>query len=195
MSDETENWKEGSPFPFGHWHKQLNSFVAQLKYDKDKGEIQVADTDWILMRSSTFREMMKGTEEMWGSATASICLWEMGKNTGKGFAKELVEAGTKPVEVTTFLEMFFTQGGWGVIQPKIDLTKKAAVIRIENCATARKCKSNKPICHFISGFISGVADAILNEVTECTETKCMAKGDPFCEFKVERPLGREHLSI
>jgi len=194
VSGKTESCKEGSSIPFGHWHKQLNSFVAQLKYIEDKGEIQVADTDWILMRSSTFREMMKGIEEMLGSAATSIWLG-MGKSAGKRFAEELLEAGTKPVEVPTFLEMFFTQGGWGVIQSGKDLTKKVAVIRIENCATARKYKSNRPMCFFISGFISGVADAILNEVTDCTETKCMAKGDPFCEFEVERLSNREPLSI
>jgi predicted hydrocarbon binding protein len=194
VSDETENEKEGGPIPFGHWHRQLNSVIVPLKYDKDKGEIQIADADWILMRSSTFREMVKGTEETLGSAAAPIW-WEMGKNAGKGFAKELLEAGTEPVEVPTLLEMFFTKGGWGVVQPKIDLTKNVAVIRIENCATARKSKSNKPICHFVSGFISGVADAILNEVTDCSETKCKAQGDAFCEFRVERPINREHLSI
>jgi hypothetical protein len=176
------------------WHAHLNSLVEQAEYDKNKAEIRIADTDWILMRSSTFRAMIEGTKKIMGSATEPIW-WEIAKHAGTDFARELLKTGTDPEEVPTMLEIFFTQGGWGMIKSKIDLTKKEAVIRIENCATARKSKSNKPICYFVSGFISGVADAILNEVTDCSETKCMAKGDPFCEFKVERPPDREHLSI
>jgi predicted hydrocarbon binding protein len=175
------------------WHARLNSLVEQAEYDKDKAEIRIADTDWVLMRTSTFRAMIEGTEKILGSATEPIW-WEIAKHAGTDFARELLKVGTDPEEVPTMLEIFFTQGGWGTIKSKIDLTKKA-VIRIENCATARKSKSNKPICYFVSGFISGVADAMLNEVTDCSETKCMAKGDPFCEFKVERHRDREHLSI
>jgi predicted hydrocarbon binding protein len=176
------------------WHAHLNSLVEQAEYDKDKAEIRITDTDWVLMRTSTLRAMIEGTEKIMGSATEPIW-WEIAKHAGTDFARELLKTGTDPEEVPTMLEIFFTQGGWGMIKPKIDLTKKEAVIRIENCATARKSKSNKPICYFVSGFISGVADAILNEVTDCSETKCMAKGDLFCEFKVERHRNREHLSI
>jgi predicted hydrocarbon binding protein len=172
----------------------FSSLIEQAEYDKSKAEIRIVGTDWILIRSSTFRAMMEGTEKMLSSAAEPIW-WEIAKHTGTEFAGELLKAGTDPEEVPTWLETFFTQGGWGVIQSKIDLTKKVAVIRIENCATARKSKSNRPVCYFVSGFISGVADAILNEVTDCSETKCIAKGDKFCEFKVERPPDREHLSI
>jgi predicted hydrocarbon binding protein len=186
--------KQGDQRPSKPWHSRLNSLIEQAEYDRDKAEIRIAGTDWIMMRSSTFRAMINGTEKMLGSAAEPIW-WEIAKHAGTEFAKELLKAGTDPEEVPTMLEIFFTQGGWGVIQSKIDLTKKEAVIRIENCATARKSKSNKPVCHFVSGFISGVADAILNEVTDCSETKCMAREDAFCEFRVERPPNREHIPI
>lgn len=165
------------------WHKQLDSLIEQAEYNKGTGEIRVADTDWILIRSSTIRDMIKGTENMLGSA-ATIVWWEIGKHAGKEFTRGLVRAGTDLTEVPTWLEMFFTQGGWGVIQSKIDFTKKEAVIRIENCATARKTESKEPVCHFVRGFISGVSDVVLDDLTDCRETKCMAKGDPYCEFRI-----------
>jgi len=170
------------------------SLIEQAEYDKSRAEIRIVGVDWILIRSSTFRAMIHATEKMLGSAAEPIW-WEIAKHAGAEFAKELLKAGTAPEEFPTWLEMFFTQGGWGVITSKIDLTKKEAIIRIENCATARETKSNKPICHFVSGFISGVAEAVSNEVTEGSETKCLARGDPFCEFRIEHPLSKEHLSI
>jgi len=173
---------------------QFNCLIEQAHYDKNRAEIRILDTDWILISSSTFRAMIEGTGKILGSTAGSIW-WEIAKHAGTEFAGELLKAGIDPEEVPRRLETFFTQGGWGVVQSKIDLSKNGAVIRIENCATARKSKSNRPMCHFVSGFISGVADAVLNEVTECSETKCIASGDPFCEFKVERLPSREHLSI
>jgi predicted hydrocarbon binding protein len=193
-SEKRLDVKEEDPSTCKPWYARLKSLVEQAEYDADKAEIRIADTDWILMRSSTFRAMIAGAEKVLGSAAAPI--WrEIAKHAGRGFAEELLEGGTDPEEVPAMLEAFFTQGGWGMIRSKIDLTKKEGVIRIENCATARESKSNEPVCHFVSGFISGVADAILGEATDCSETKCMAQGDAFCEFKVERPLDREHLSI
>jgi predicted hydrocarbon binding protein len=172
----------------------FSSLIEQAEYDKNKAEIRIVGTDWILIRSSTFRDMIEGTKKMLGSAAEEIW-WEIAKHAGTEFARELLKAGTDPEEVPTWLETFFTHGGWGVVQSRIDLTKKEAVIRIENCATARRSKSNRPMCYFVSGFISGVAYAITNEDRNCSETKCIARGEPFCEFVVESSPDKEHLSI
>ncbi len=47
----------------------------------------------------------------------------------------------------------------------------------------------RPVCHFLAGFFAGMAEAYAELVKpyrsySCVETKCVAKGDPHCEFKL-----------
>ncbi len=166
-------------------HKQSSSLIEQAEYHEETGEIQIADADWVLIRTSTFRDLVKATERMLGSGATVIWL-EAGKHAGKEFAEILLREGTEPEEVPLRLEMFFTQGDWGRIQTKVNFTRKEAVVRIDNCATARQTVSKEPVCHFIRGFISGVSDVMFDALAECVETACMAKGDTFCEFRIKR---------
>jgi len=47
-------------------------------------------------------------------------------------------------------------------------------------------KSNRPVCHITRGCIAGVISAVTKERAVCIEEKCIAKGDPYCYFRVER---------
>lgn len=89
-------------------------------------------------------------------------------------------------ELPSMLEEFFTEGGWGKIQAEVDFTKKEALVTIENSALARQTNTEEPVCHFARGFIAGVCDVMFHGSTECLETKCIAKGDAYCEFGVKR---------
>ncbi len=50
-------------------------------------------------------------------------------------------------------------------------------------------ESDEPVCHFTRGFFAGAAAAIYfrtdSEHVKGEETKCMAKGDSYCEFIVK----------
>jgi len=48
-------------------------------------------------------------------------------------------------------------------------------------------ESDEPVCHFTRGFFAGAAGALKfkSENVEGVETKCVAKGDPYCEFVVK----------
>jgi predicted hydrocarbon binding protein len=47
-------------------------------------------------------------------------------------------------------------------------------------------QSDKPNSQFIRGHIAGLFSNMLNEDLDCRETKCMALGDPYCEFVIAR---------
>jgi predicted hydrocarbon binding protein len=61
--------------------------------------------------------------------------------------------------------------------------KQKAVVHIHNLVTSRQTKANEPICYFINGYIAGVLSVMFDKHVECTETKCSAKNDGFCEFQ------------
>jgi predicted hydrocarbon binding protein len=163
--------------------KRLNPLLERAEYDKEQGEIRIAGEDWIMMGASTFRDLVRGTESMLGSAAKVVWL-EAGRHAGRKFSGDLVQLGIEFEELPFMLEEFFTQGGWGKIQTEVDFTKKEALITIKNSATARQTETKEPICHFIRGFIAGVCDVIFHGSTECFETKCIAKGDSVCQFQV-----------
>ena len=165
--------------------KQFSSLIEQAEYNREKGEIRIAGTDWILMGAATFRNLVKGTERLLGSGAVVIWL-EAGKYAGKAFAEVLLREKKDPEKVSELLESFFTQGGWGNIQANVDFAKKEALVTVRNSATARQIHSNDSACYFVRGFIAGACDALFNDLTECFETKCSAKGDALCEFQVKR---------
>ena len=58
------------------------------------------------------------------------------------------------------------------------------IARIYNCPECRGIKSNRPCCYFLSGFTEGIIRRLFNLSVTVVETRCIATGDIFCEFKV-----------
>ena len=44
-------------------------------------------------------------------------------------------------------------------------------------------KSEEPLCFFTTGFLNGFFSAVKNQYVK--ETKCIAMGDPYCEWELE----------
>jgi len=80
--------------------------------------------------------------------------------------------------------------GWGVPEiVSIDLKKPEITIRFhelfESKYARRKTKSN---CHFIRGYLAGLFTKFLGKKMFAIETKCVAKGDPYCEFLIRERI-------
>ena len=50
-------------------------------------------------------------------------------------------------------------------------------------------KTNEPVCHQFAGILAGGANNVYPGI-EATEKKCIAKGDPYCEFILQIPAKR-----
>jgi predicted hydrocarbon binding protein len=168
-----------SPLP------EANSLLERALYDNNKGEIMIASTDWVLMAGATLRALIDGIMSTVGSG-GMLILFAAGRSAGKEFASSLLKEGTPLEELPRWLRVFFTWGGWGRVGTRVDLASKEAVVEIYNCATARGLQSKEPSCHFIRGYIAGVGEVLFNSPTECSETKCISKGDNCCRFQVQR---------
>jgi predicted hydrocarbon binding protein len=55
----------------------------------------------------------------------------------------------------------------------------------ENCESIRESlfatKREEPSCYFTTGFLNGLFSAVKNQHVK--ETKCIAMGDPYCEWE------------
>lgn len=170
---------------FGPSSVQRNSLLERATYDYKNGEIRIANTDWLLMAGSTFRSLITGINNALGDRAVEI-LFESGKCAGKEFATSLLKEGTLAEEVPSWLEVFFTQGGWGKVKAQVDFANETATVVIDNCASTRGVKSHEAVCHIVRGYVAGTSEVLFKTHVECTETRCMSKGNAFCEFRVDR---------
>jgi predicted hydrocarbon binding protein len=160
------------------------SILERTEYYDDEGEWRIASLDCVLMSGSTLRNWTKITERILGSSAKGV-MYKTGKCAGEQFAEVLLKEGLKDEELKCALEIFLTNGGWGKVQAKLNFQERKAVVRIRNSVTTRQNKAKEPVCHFISGFIAGALTMIFSKKAECLEIRCKAKGDTFCEFRVD----------
>jgi len=165
-------------------HQKCLSILERTEYYDNEGEWRIAGSDWLLMSGSTLRSWTKVTEQILGSR-AEAAIYMIGKHAGERFVKRLLKAGFKGKELKCSLEVFLTNWGWGKVWTKVNPQKQMAVVRIRNSVTARRTNAKKPVCHFISGYVAGALGVVLGKEVECVETRCKAKGDAICEFRVD----------
>jgi len=78
--------------------------------------------------------------------------------------------------------------GWGQIDfVTVDYEKHRGIVRVKNNPVAMflSHKVNKPICYHMAALGAGVASRSFEEEVDCVEVKCMALGNPYCEFIIK----------
>jgi predicted hydrocarbon binding protein/KaiC/GvpD/RAD55 family RecA-like ATPase len=103
-----------------------------------------------------------------------------GARSGKEVGERLVEAGLRGDEavkrVLDFLE-----------HCKVGEVSMEETVRIrDNCESCQTkvfaTKIKEPSCYFTTGFLNGLFSAVKNQ--HVRETKCIAAGDPYCEWEI-----------
>ncbi len=81
---------------------------------------------------------------------------------------------------------FFQMMGYGIIEEaEVDMENARAIVRIKNCFECEMFKgSNQAESHFVRGIIAGWCSQLFGREVAAIEKKCIAKGDPYCEFHV-----------
>ena len=70
---------------------------------------------------------------------------------------------------------------------------KRTLIRIKNSFNAVDYKkTDHPVCYAFAGSVSATLSITHNQEIECRETKCIAKGDSYCEFETYPKNEKEH---
>jgi predicted hydrocarbon binding protein len=102
-----------------------------------------------------------------------------GARAGKQIGEHLLEARLSEDEAVKRVLNFLNQC-------KVGKVTKGETIRIaENCENSQiklfTTKIKGPSCYFTTGFLNGLFSAIKNQHVK--ETKCIAIGDPYCEWE------------
>jgi len=69
-------------------------------------------------------------------------------------------------------------------------TSSGLINEIKPCYWCMGLTSKKPICYEEIGFIVALSKWVIGEPVKVEEVKCIAKGDPACQFVVHRPSTR-----
>jgi predicted hydrocarbon binding protein len=97
-----------------------------------------------------------------------------GVRSGKEVGGRLMEAGLEEDEaVRRILQL--------LEHCKVGKVTMGETIRIVQNCESFVIKAEEPSCHFTTGFLNGFFSAIKNQHVK--ETKCIAMGDPYCEWE------------
>jgi len=102
-----------------------------------------------------------------------------GARAGKQVGERLLEAELNEDEAVKRILNFFNQCKVGKV------TVDETIRIVENCESSQTklftTKEKTPSCYFTTGFLNGFFSAVKNQHVK--ETKCIAIGDPYCEWE------------
>jgi predicted hydrocarbon binding protein len=139
----------------------------------------------ILIRKEVFANMLKFMVETFGTGGKALA-FQLGKAAGEKDGKDLInEIGEERIlENLPELVNLYTAQGWGVPELiELSFAPLKAVIRMDDCFECTARNSMVPASNFIRGHLAGLGKAFFDKEVECTETKCVARGDSYCQFE------------
>jgi len=156
------------------------------KRRRARGIIKQLGTEWILMRVETFQEMRREVSKVLGTG-ASVIWYLAGKGAGRSLAN-LIQRRTKTNTLQEIYEKvaeIYERCGWGSLQSVMFRQKTGEfLLRIHNNAFARGVRSQTSSCYYVKGLLEGILEQLTGRHSKSEETKCVAKGDAYCEFIV-----------
>ncbi|MEM2547203.1 MAG: V4R domain-containing protein [Candidatus Bathyarchaeia archaeon] len=178
----------------------LNSydFVKNAKIIKPCGESIVFDNHFfpliaaneraVILRKSVYEALFNGVREKFGSAGEAM-LYYQGFSIGFEIYDTYREIARSDavedlVEVAKAINMTL---GWGIIDHvDIDMQRKSARLRVyQNFECELGVGNGKPYSQFYRGAVAGIFTRFFGKDVKVKETKCIAKGDQYCEFMVK----------
>jgi len=146
------------------------------------------NTRAMIMPRGMFWALWSAFEKIFAHSGLIVVLYEAGKRVGEHVARRLSEMfGLKGKELLEALAQAGQATGWGITEIKeINFKRSTATIIVKDCFEA-VAWGKKPytVCHWTRGYSAGFLSVVFNKPVEATETKCLAKGDEYCEFVIE----------
>ncbi len=166
-----------------------------IEYDEKKGEVFFKGvTNTIVFAVEEKAELQKDLERMIGPASKTIMYESVGRistkegiSTLQKFSANVFRRISKRKIAEKLLENY-SQRGSGLMEIiEFDEKNLKGKIRVRNSHFALAYKKSKvPVCHAMAGTFAAGGDMMFGKRMECKETKCLAMGHPYCEFKIFR---------
>ena len=114
--------------------------------------------------------------------TARIVLFHIGYEIGKRiFVDYIKDKGLTAEEILNLISKLIIGYGWGVAEQVKEMTIR--VYDYWECSAIRG-EYKEPQGFILKGLLTGVYESFTGKKVKVIETKCVAKGDEYCEFKI-----------
>ncbi len=158
------------------------------------GRIMLMGRRYVLLSTEYFTyDLTKDLEELFNAAGDAV-LYKGGEKIGRDLYEYYAPiAEEKGIDVFDIISAVGWYYGWatGEVVEKGENSGKYRMILYNSFEAEsflqREGKTDHAVCHFLKGVLKGIVEAHTGHRYTSSETKCTAKGDPYCEF-VYKPL-------
>ncbi len=141
----------------------------------------------IILSEASIRGLITMIKENLGVDAGNTLLYHI----GYGIGQEAFETYIKPLDIHTvedlekILVALFRGSRWGdIIEYGVEDNKIILkIVDLWECEV-QKGLVDKPASHFVRGIAGGIFKSILNRNVDVKETRCIALGDPYCQFEI-----------
>ena len=142
----------------------------------------------IVWGESWLKGLLEGIKRAFGEVGETV-LYHTGYETGKKVAesyKDNFEVNLR-LSLGKLLALITQSMGWGVLRAVVwDVDERVFILRVRDLWECKLAgKSDKPNSQFYRGVLAGVFTSIFGREMVALETKCIAKGDEYCEFLIK----------
>ncbi len=160
-----------------------DGLLASLPTNK----LSMAGSRCIIYRKPVYEAFIKSVQAVFGIGGSAI-LYHLGIVLGKESFKDHKRLAKDDNELLiSIVENFFRSVGYGILEVRsVDLNKGRVTVRVyDNFECELYKKSDKPSSQYVRGILLGWFQEFLDKKDiKILETKCIAKGDPYCEYEI-----------
>jgi|YelNatPaOPRAMG01_1025707.scaffolds.fasta_scaffold70995_3 predicted hydrocarbon binding protein len=151
--------------------------------------LTMGDMRAVIFPMNVLESLIAGIRKTFDTPVVQTMLWYQGREIGKNMLELCREKyGVTGIRALEFLKTRALILGWALIETsEFDEKMKKARIRVfENWECLMFKDSNVPQSHFLRGFLAGFFSSLFEVEVEVSEAACISKGDPYCEFVVQK---------
>jgi len=162
-----------------------------IDIEKGKHFDVVFDCPAILISLMVYRAWHERLFKVFGTGASTI-LFEMGRELGQDAIRRMRKSVKNPLKLASLGIEHGQVSGWGKFSiSKTQLLKMAALdsmtAKLEDSFIPKAVgNTGQASCHLLRGFVAGSVEALVWGECACEETKCVSKGDPYCEFRIKK---------
>lgn len=167
-------------------YPSVEGFVA----DYLSPRLMIAGDRAIIMRRPGYEGLITGMRERFGEAGEAF-LYHAGYDAGIKYAQSHQDLAEKlgikdPIQIAQKVSTpLFVSMGLGKMEiVEVTIKPFQAILRVYECFECELVRAEKPFSNFIRGIFAGLLTQLFGRNMEAKELKCIAKGDPYCEFKI-----------
>jgi len=166
------------------------TLFSKLSYD-ESGRLLLGNVIVLIIPRRIFSIVQRSISDMLGEGCAALVMYNAGYSVGYDvFAKTVKRFNNDTKSAFEFFITVLTTRGWGDFKiVKFNENDNTYYIRVSSSYGEDLFPSNRAVCHFIRGLLTGSLQCLVDLKEKgiklySREVKCIAKGDPYCEFLI-----------